>query len=84
CCTAKAEIAQRAWGDADAVSFGDFHVPSIVGYALLGRPLDDDGMAEVLVPYSPQRQRAVRYLEAAGHTRPRFGPRYPIRDYRAI
>ncbi|WP_433409356.1 DNA-3-methyladenine glycosylase family protein [Saccharomonospora azurea] len=79
-----AEIAQRAWGDADAVSFGDFHVPSIVGYALLGRPLDDDGMAEVLVPYAPQRQRAVRYLEAAGHTRPRFGPRYPIRDYRAI
>lgn len=79
-----AEIAQRAWGDPDAVSFGDFHVPSIVGYALLGRPLDDEGMAEVLAPYAPQRQRVVRYLEAAGHTRPRFGPRYPVRDYRAM
>ncbi|WP_024877774.1 DNA-3-methyladenine glycosylase family protein [Saccharomonospora piscinae] len=79
-----AEIAQRAWGDPDAVSFGDFHVPSLVGYALEGRPLDDEGMARVLAPYAPQRQRVVRYLEAAGHTRPRFGPRYPVRDYRAI
>ncbi|HVV13217.1 DNA-3-methyladenine glycosylase 2 family protein [Amycolatopsis sp.] len=79
-----AEVAQRAWGDADAVSFGDFHIPSVVGYALLGEPLDDAGMAEVLAPYSPQRQRAVRYLEAAGFTRPRFGPRYAIRDYRAM
>jgi 3-methyladenine DNA glycosylase/8-oxoguanine DNA glycosylase len=79
-----AEIAQRAWGDADAVSFGDFHVPSIVGQALVGRALDDAGMAQVLAPYAPQRQRAVRYLEAAGFTRPRFGPRYPVRDYRAM
>ncbi|MBN6036669.1 DNA-3-methyladenine glycosylase [Amycolatopsis sp. 195334CR] len=79
-----AEIAQRAWGDPDAVSFGDFHIPSIVGYALVGHALDDQGMAEVLAPYAPQRQRAVRYLEAAGVTRPRFGPRMPIRDYRAL
>ncbi|GAA5168946.1 MULTISPECIES: DNA-3-methyladenine glycosylase family protein [Amycolatopsis] len=79
-----AEVAQRAWGDADAVSFGDFHIPTVVGYALLGEPLDDEGLAEVLAPYAPQRQRAVRYLEAAGFTRPRFGPRYAIRDYRAI
>lgn len=79
-----AEVAQRAWGDADAVSFGDLHIPAIVGYALLGEPLDDEGMAEVLAPYAPQRQRAVRYLEAAGHRRPRFGPRMPVRDYRAM
>jgi 3-methyladenine DNA glycosylase/8-oxoguanine DNA glycosylase len=79
-----AEIAQRAWGDPDAVSFGDFHIPSIVGYALLGRKLDDEGMFEVLAPYSPQRQRAVRYLEAAGVKRPRFGPRLAPRDYRAM
>ncbi|WP_236795773.1 DNA-3-methyladenine glycosylase [Amycolatopsis sp. GM8] len=79
-----AEVAQRAWGDADAVSFGDFHIPAIVGYALFGEPLDDEGLAEVLAPYAPQRQRAVRYLEAAGHTRPRFGPRMAVRDYRAM
>src|SRR5690606_5897474 len=39
-----AEVAQRAWGDADAGSVGDFHSPSVVGWALLGRPLDDAGM----------------------------------------
>ena len=79
-----AEIAQRAWGDPDAVSFGDYNIPSMVGNALLGTQLDDAGMAELLAPYAPQRQRAVRYLEAAGHTRPRFGPRIELRDYRAM
>ncbi|GAA0597504.1 DNA-3-methyladenine glycosylase [Kutzneria viridogrisea] len=79
-----AEVAQRAWGDPDAVSVGDFHIPSVVGWALLGRPLDDEGMLEVLAPYAPQRQRAVRYIEASGFRRPRFAPRYSARDYRAM
>ncbi|SFB63473.1 hypothetical protein SAMN05216266_13522 [Amycolatopsis marina] len=79
-----AEIAQRAWGDPDAVSIGDFHIPAIVGHALTGRALDDAGMLAELAPYAPQRQRVVRYLEAAGFSRPRFGPRYPVRDYRAM
>ena len=79
-----AEVAQRAWADADAVSVGDFHIPSVVGHALLGRSLDDAGMLEVLAPYAPQRQRAVRYIEAAGIRRPRFGPRFSPRDYRAM
>ncbi|WP_020668089.1 DNA-3-methyladenine glycosylase family protein [Amycolatopsis nigrescens] len=79
-----AEVAQRAWGDPDAVSFGDFHIPAIVGHALVGEPLDDAGLQEVLAPYAPQRQRVVRYLEAAGYSRPRFGPRYAVRDYRAM
>lgn len=79
-----AEVAQRAWGDADAVSFGDFHIPTVVGWALLGRPLDDAGLAEVLAPYAPQRQRAVRYVESSGFRRPRFGPRFSPRDYRAM
>ncbi|MEC3982806.1 DNA-3-methyladenine glycosylase family protein [Amycolatopsis sp. H20-H5] len=79
-----AEVAQRAWGDADAVSFGDYNIPSMVGHALLGTAVDDAGMHEVLAPYTPQRQRAVRYLMAAGFTRPRFGPRVELRDYRAM
>jgi 3-methyladenine DNA glycosylase/8-oxoguanine DNA glycosylase len=79
-----AEVAQRAWGDPDAVSVGDFHIPSVVGYALLGRKLDDDGMLEVLAPYAPHRHRAVRYIEAAGIRRPRFGPRFAPRDYRGV
>ena len=79
-----AEVAQRAWGDADAVSFGDFHIPTLVGWALVGRPLDDAGMLEVLAPYAPQRQRAVRYVEVSGFRRPRFGPRFSPKDYRAM
>ena len=79
-----AEVAQRAWGDPDAVSVGDFHIPALVGWALVGRPLDDDGMLEVLAPYALHRHRAVRYIEASGFRRPRFGPRYSPRDYRAM
>ncbi|NMH99808.1 DNA-3-methyladenine glycosylase 2 family protein [Pseudonocardia sp. K10HN5] len=79
-----AEIAQRVWGDPDAVSFGDFHIPTVVGWALVGRPLDDAGMLTVLAPYAPQRHRAVRYVELSGFRRPRFGPRYSPRDYRAM
>lgn len=79
-----AEVAQRAWGDPDAVSVGDFHLPTIVGTALEGHPLDDDGMLEALAPYAGQRHRAVRYLGAAGVSRPRRGPRMPIRNYRSM
>ncbi|MGW4112099.1 DNA-3-methyladenine glycosylase family protein [Actinosynnema sp. NPDC004786] len=79
-----AEVAQRAWGDPDAVSFGDYHLSGIVGWALAGGPLDDDGMAEVLAPYAPQRHRAVRYVLASGVTKPRRGPRFSPRDYRAM
>ena len=79
-----AEVAQRVWGDPDQVSVGDFHLPSVVGWALVGHALDDDGMLEVLEPYRPQRQRAIRYVEASGFRKPRFAPRFAARDYRAI
>lgn len=79
-----AEVAQRAWGDPDAVSFGDFHLPHVVGTALVGRRLDDEGMAEALAPYAPQRQRAVRYIEASGVRAPRYGPRLSPRDFRRL
>lgn len=79
-----AEVAQRAWGDPDAVSVGDYHLPTIIGTALTGEPLDDDGMLEALAPYAGHRQRAVRYISSAGVSRPRFGPRMPVRDYRTL
>lgn len=78
-----AEVAQRAWADPDAVSFGDFHLAPTVGYALTGAPVDDDGLADLLAPYAGQRQRAVRYVLASGFRKPRFGPRFAGRDYRA-
>jgi 3-methyladenine DNA glycosylase/8-oxoguanine DNA glycosylase len=78
-----AEVAQRAWGDADEVSVGDFHLPGLVGWALAGRPVDDDGMLELLAPYAGHRQRAVRLVELSGVRKPAFGPRMPVGDIRA-
>jgi 3-methyladenine DNA glycosylase/8-oxoguanine DNA glycosylase len=77
-----AEIRQRALGDADAVSVGDYHIPGLVGLALAGEPVDDAGMLELLRPYAGHRYRVTRMLELAGTKPPRRGPRMPVRDYR--
>jgi 3-methyladenine DNA glycosylase/8-oxoguanine DNA glycosylase len=79
-----AEVAQRALGDPDEVSVGDYHLADLVGWALLGRPLDDPGMLEVLEPWRPHRQRVVRLVEVSGASKPRFGPRMTIQDHRAV
>jgi 3-methyladenine DNA glycosylase/8-oxoguanine DNA glycosylase len=79
-----AETAQRALGDADAVSVGDFHIPALVGWALLSRPVDDEGMLELLAPYAPHRHRVVRLIELSGFRKPRFAPRLSPRDYRHL
>jgi 3-methyladenine DNA glycosylase/8-oxoguanine DNA glycosylase len=79
-----AEVAQRAWGDPDEVSVGDFHIPALVGWALAGRPVDDDGMLELLGCYAGHRQRAVRLVELSGVRKPAFGPRMPVGDIRGI
>ena len=60
---------------------------AIVGEEVVGRRLAEPGpysMLEVLAPYAPHRHRVVRYIEAAGITRPRFGPRFAPRDYREL
>lgn len=80
-----AEVAQRAFGDADAVSVGDFHLPAAVGWALTGERTDDEGMLRLLAPYAPHRHRVVRLLSLSGRARaPRRGPKLPIADYRAF
>ncbi|MDG4668388.1 DNA-3-methyladenine glycosylase 2 family protein [Mycobacterium sp. 236(2023)] len=74
-----AEVAQRAFGDADALSVGDYHLAKIVGWTLLGHPIDDPQMVELLEPVRPHRYRVVRLLEVSGMTvNPRFGPRLSI------
>ena len=77
-----AETSQRAHGDADSVSVGDYHLPAVVGWALIGSPVDDDGMLELLAPWAGQRQRVMRLIEASGFEKPRFGPRITIQDHR--
>jgi 3-methyladenine DNA glycosylase/8-oxoguanine DNA glycosylase len=79
-----AEVGQRALGDADAVSVGDFHLASLVGTALVGERVDDDAMLELLEPYRGHRYRAVRMIELAGVRPPRRGPRFAGRDYRSM
>jgi 3-methyladenine DNA glycosylase/8-oxoguanine DNA glycosylase len=76
-----AETAQRAFGDADALSVGDYHVAKMIGWTLIGRPVDDAGMIELLEPERPHRYRAVRLLEASGLAyEPRRGARLPVQQ----
>jgi 3-methyladenine DNA glycosylase/8-oxoguanine DNA glycosylase len=71
-----AEVGVRAFGDADAVSVGDFHVPSMVTWALAGEARGSDArMLELLEPYRGRRALVVRLLELAGVGAPRRGPR---------
>lgn len=79
-----AEVRQRACGDADAVSVGDYHIPTLVGWALAGVPADDAGMLELLAPYAGHRYRATRLIELGGQGPPRRGPRLSARDYSAF
>ncbi len=76
-----AEVRQRAHGDPDAVSFGDYHVAKDVGWALSGTPFDDDELAAFLEPWRPQRGRVVMLVYAAGLRRPRHGARMAPRTH---
>jgi hypothetical protein len=79
-----AEIRQRAMGDPDAVSVGDYHLPNAVGWTLARQKTDDAGMLELLAPYAGHRYRVTRLIELGGSFPPRRGPRMPVRDYRAF
>src|SRR6185437_16629402 len=77
-----AEVRQRACGDADAVSVGDYNLPAAVGWALAGRVVDDAGLLDLLAPYAGHRHRAARLVELSGLAPPRRGPRLAVREYR--
>jgi 3-methyladenine DNA glycosylase/8-oxoguanine DNA glycosylase len=76
-----AEVRFRAHGDADAVSFGDYHVAQDVGWAVTGTPYDDDQLREFLDPWRPQRNRAVVLIHGLAGGRPRRGPRMAPRTH---
>ena len=49
-----AVVMGEAWGDRDAVPVGDYHLPSMVTWAMLGqRKGTDEEMPELLEPYRP-------------------------------
>ncbi|CAN5801740.1 DNA-3-methyladenine glycosylase [soil metagenome] len=74
-------------GDPDAVSYGDYHIPALVGWALGDRTETDQAMEELLAPYAPQRGRVIRLLERAAARglvagKPRRGPRQALSAHR--
>lgn len=73
-----AETVQRALGDADAVSFGDYHVAADIGWALTGAPVDDRTLEVLLSPYAGHRYRVQHLVNAGGLTRPRRGARITL------
>lgn len=80
-----AETAQRAFGDPDALSVGDYHLCAMIGWTLLGRPIDDPAMVELLEPMRPHRYRVVRLLEVSRLAQlPRRGPRLAVQDISSL
>jgi 3-methyladenine DNA glycosylase/8-oxoguanine DNA glycosylase len=76
-----AEVRSRAFGDPDAVSFGDYHVAQDIGWAVTGTPYDDEQLREFLEPWRPQRNRTVALIHGFAGGRPRRGPRMAPRTH---
>ncbi len=80
-----AEVVRCIFGDPDAVSIGDYHIPNTVAWVLAGEPRgSDERMLELLEPYRGQRGRVQRLLEVARLSAPRYGPRLAPRRIQAI
>lgn len=73
-----AEVRQRAHGDPDAWSIGDYHVGRWITYALTGEALDDAACEEVLEPYRGHRFRVQMLLAMGGPRPPRRAPRMTL------
>jgi 3-methyladenine DNA glycosylase/8-oxoguanine DNA glycosylase len=91
-----AEVARVAYGDPDAVSVGDYHIPHMVAWNLAGQARAgaregapgrlspaDERMLELLEPFRGHRGRVTVLLELGGQGAPKFGPRMPIRSFAA-
>jgi 3-methyladenine DNA glycosylase/8-oxoguanine DNA glycosylase len=88
-----AEVVRDVYGDPDAVSVADYHLPHTVAWALAGEaraggrsgpsPEADARMLELLEPFRGHRGRVCVLLEAGHLGAPRFGPRMPIRSFAA-
>jgi 3-methyladenine DNA glycosylase/8-oxoguanine DNA glycosylase len=76
-----AEVARLSFGDPDAVSVGDYHLPDIVAWALAGEERGtDERMLELLEPYKGQRGRVQVLLERSHISPPAYGPRMEARS----
>ena len=68
-----------AFGDADALQVGDFHVKNTAAWALRRQIRGtDEEMVRDMAPYAGNRHRVMRWLELAGHRAPSRGARQRI------
>jgi 3-methyladenine DNA glycosylase/8-oxoguanine DNA glycosylase len=79
-----AEVRQRAHGDADAVSFGDYHVATHMGWAITGAPVTDDELEQMLEVERPHRYRVQHVVTTRLAGMPRRGPRMAPRRHLPI
>jgi 3-methyladenine DNA glycosylase/8-oxoguanine DNA glycosylase len=79
-----AEVRQRAHGDADAVSFGDYHVATHMGWAITGAPVTDDELEQMLEIERPHRYRVQHIVTTRLAGMPRRGPRMAPRRHLPI
>lgn len=65
-----------AFGDADAVAVGDYHLAHDVCWGLAGEARgSDERMLELLTPFAGHRGRVIRLLYLGGIHAPKRGPR---------
>jgi len=89
-----AEAVRVGYGDPDAVTVGDYHLPHHVVHALTGAPRAgsresrpgavspaDARMLELLEPFRGHRARVCELLLATAGGAPRYGPRMPVRSF---
>jgi 3-methyladenine DNA glycosylase/8-oxoguanine DNA glycosylase len=89
-----AEVVRPGYGDPDAVTIGDYHVPHHIVHALTGAPRAgsrvarpgaispaDARMLELLEPFRGHRARVCQLLLATAQGAPRYGPRMPVRSF---
>ncbi|MDQ3915743.1 MAG: DNA-3-methyladenine glycosylase 2 family protein [Actinomycetota bacterium] len=80
-----ARVAGTAFGDADAVVVGDYHLPHLVSWVLAGEPHSDDArMIELLEPFAGHRGRVLRLLVAGAGGPPARHPHRRLRSIAAI
>lgn len=72
-------IQRIAFGDADAVEVGDYHIKNHVGWALAGEDrATDERMLELLEPWRGHRGRVVRLLAVGAQGAPKYGAKQRI------
>ncbi len=89
-----AEVVRLAYGDPDAVTVGDYHIPHHIVHALTGAPRAgsrlarpgevspaDARMLELLEPFRGHRARVCQLLLATAPGAPRYGPKMPVRSF---